>query len=161
MEPDRASGLPLGVRDCQLVRISGARQWFERMKGWVVMKPGMTWKTVAAAQAELTGRLAVPGADRGRPRGRAEGCVALDKCLPLSEPPFTHWRHWHLSARLWAGSTQVYLQGLDQGLVHSRCSVHGDLDHGGQGQEVLALHVDGEGCQVGQGVCRALLAAPY
>lgn len=103
MQPDRASGLPLGVRNCQHVRISGTRQWFKTIKGWRVMKPGMTWKIGAMGLVELTRRL-IAFQGRQRDRGGRGGvglrafksellpsCVTLDKCLPLSEPPFSNW----------------------------------------------------------------------
>lgn len=96
-QPDRGSGLPLGLRNCQHVRISGTRLWFKRIKGWKVTKPGMTWKSGAVALVELTRRLTVQGRlrERGEDCGlwgpKSEllpGCVTLDKCLPLSGPPF-------------------------------------------------------------------------
>ena len=67
------------------------------------MKPRMTWKIRAVGPVELTTRLLRPGAVcQGRQGDRREGhelwglrsdllvgCVTLDKCLSLSEPPFT------------------------------------------------------------------------
>lgn len=68
------------------------------------MKPRMTWKIRAVRSVELTTRLLMPGAVcQGRQGDRWEGhelwglrsellvgCVTLDKCLSLSEPPFTN-----------------------------------------------------------------------
>lgn len=103
MQPDRAFGLPLGVRNCQHVRISGTHQWFKRIKGWMVMKPGMTWKKglwgLWSWPEGWLSRVQIRDGSKREQDSRLlgpksvllPGCVTLDKYLPPSVPPFTDW----------------------------------------------------------------------